>query len=235
MIKFFASLFLAIASVGAALATSFTGSFSWVAGTLNAPVTAGHAPQTISLKVGSSNFTYPNVYVAGTATYPTSTPFTLLLANSRPMAASFTSNSVVVLPNDASGVSARDSVPMTSSGFISNSIGFDSQYAPDLRLFYPPCTLGSLNFSAGILVTVANGIMNYNVALPAPGTPTVGTAVFSPSIPAPYTFNFTASGNGTFTVIGSGNVSNLTIAAASLGVATHFTTGSLSIGVIPIF
>ncbi len=234
---------LAVFAAGATMTfatTTISGSFIFVSGTSTTTITPKAAAQTITLKVGSTNETFSGVIVTGSTAAPimAGTPFEILEKGSQPFAASYTSTDLLANPTDLSGISGRRTIPMTTAGVLSDSIGFPvGEFDINIvSLFLPPCTLGSFEFKNGIDCIFSGEVKSYSIQVPtSTAVGTLGTAEYPLTVDPLESFSFTASGNGAITVNGSGTSSAassyqyLYLAGLISGSPTFFTAATLNV------
>lgn len=233
---------LALLAVGATMsfATTISGSFIYVSGTTVATVTPKAAAQTVVLKVGSTNETFTDVIVTGSAanSIMAGTPFEILEKGSQPFVATFSSTNLIVGPTDLSGILGRRSVPMTTAGVLSDSVGFPvGEFDINLlSLYFPACTVGSFDFKNGILANFGSEVKSYSIAVPtSSSTATLGSAEYPLTQDPIESFSLLCSGNGGLSISGEGlseaasTYQYLYISGVLTGSPTFFTSAVLSV------
>lgn len=230
---------MAALTVGASMsfANTISGSFKWVTGTTTTTVAAKTTAQTLVIKVGTTNETFPDVMVpglAGVTSFPAGTPIALLEAGSQPFAATYPASSTVLFSDeDGSGIAGRRAVPISTAGVLSDSLLFPNYgtgYAA-IALAYPDFTIGTLAFKNGLVFNISSFISSYSIALPTATASTLGDIVIPTTDDPIESFDFEAIGNGTISVSGSGrsNSEILYVSGVAIGTATTFTTATFSI------
>lgn len=231
MLKAIASLSALFAVAALAGATVITGHFTWVVGTLTTNVTAGTAPQTIGVKVGTTVHTLSNTYITGIpgTLYPSGSNFEVLQSGSLPFAANYT---VLQVPISNGGWTAARNVPMSATGVLSANVGLPiTAYANSMVFYLPYFTLGTMSFRNGMQMTLGSDLASYSLTIPTASTPTFGTVVFPSNTTPVESFGMIATGNGTLNFFGTGNSNTLWVTGTLAGTSTIFTSASLSIGI----
>jgi hypothetical protein len=224
----------AIAVVAATCAfanDSISGTMSWVTGTSTATITPGAAAQTIVLKVGTTDVTYKDVMIIGNPAYDTISSGSLvelLLAGSQPFAANMSADSLVAFTsyNQDAGPQRRV-IPMSSTGVLSDSIGFlnDNSPTPNLELFFPTCNIaGTYAFYGGLDMQIGVPLTKYSVTLAKPGSLSgVSTVVYPAGLPM-NTFDFLAEGESTMELLGQSTSASVSVAGQFSGSVANFTS-----------
>lgn len=219
---------------------TISGTFIYASGTTVASVTPKASAQTVVLKVGSSDVTFTDVVVTGSASspIPSGTSFEILEKGSQPFNADFLVDSLLAGPTDLSGILGRRSVPMSSTGVLSDSIGFPvGQFDINtITLYFPACSVGTYEFKNGVNAVFGSEVKGYSIVIPSSSTTgTLGTVVFPLTQDIIQSFSLVAAGNGSLTMQGSGTCNvgsieqSLYLAGQVSGTPTYFTTASLTV------
>ncbi len=212
----FSKAFTTIAVLGLGAAMTFatgtiSGTFTYASGTTVASVTPSAWAKTVVLKVGATNESFTDVVVTGSTSspIPSGTSFEILEKGSQPFNAAFALDNVLVGPTDLSGVLGRRTVPMSSTGVLTDSIGFPVGPLDinTLILYYPACTVGggTYSFKNGLTAEFTSEVKGYSINIPtSSATATLGTVDFPLSQDPVESFSFVAAGNGTLTMQGGG-------------------------------
>lgn len=219
-----------LAGAACSLANTISGTFQWLQGTLVNSITPSQSAQTIQLKVGNTTYNLTNTYVPGISIngYGSGQPFVVMKSGSQPFAATYSSSGLVVF-NGAVGPSPieRCSVPMNTSGSIVGNIGFGpNEY---LQLLLPGCTVGTYSFPNGLTETIQAALPSFSLTSPTGTGSTCGTVTFPTGTASMNTFQFTGSGNGVLSMVGSSATKTVAVSGFTTGTATVFGQASLRI------
>jgi hypothetical protein len=242
MLKALAALAALTFGASITFAATLTGTFTYISGTTVATINPSASAQTVVLKVGTTNESFTDVIVTGAIGSPITagTPFEILEKGSQPFAATFAADTdLLVGPTDLSGILGRRSVPITTTGVLSDSVGFPiGEFDVNiLNFFYPAFTVGTVEFKNGMITTFSSEVKSYSIEIPtSTTTATLGTALFPTTQDPVESFSFLAVGNGGWTVTGSGASTAISSTERALyltgslaGTPTFFTSVTLSI------
>ncbi|HEY3781617.1 MAG TPA: hypothetical protein VGL56_11065 [Fimbriimonadaceae bacterium] len=238
MLKTLSILALVAIGVTCAFATdTISGSMGWVSGTATATINPSATAQTIVLKVGTVNKTYPGVLVIGSATStgPISSgdAVELMVAGSQPFAATYSAGGTISAFTAYSGddATARRAVPISTTGVTQDAIAFANTGQPTLEMLTPNCNIaGTYLFYGGVDLSIAVPVAKYSVSLPAPSVASGVSTVAFPTGSLPMnTFDFLAEGESTMEVGGRSSTTNVYCSGQFSGSVATFTSSVLSI------
>ena len=222
---------LAILISAASFATSISGKLVTVVGTTTSTITVGTTAVNLTLDVAGTDKTYTVLILGSTGSeYPSGTAFTIIQKTSIPFGGTYTADTCLAQSDYSGGITGRRTVPMSSTGALTENIAFPSPSYGGVAFYMPSFTLGSLSFPNGITVQYESLISSFSLSIPTGSTTTLGTVQFPASLLAPYGFEMVATGNGELDFTGEGNESLLTVAGNMQISGNTFTTASLTIG-----
>lgn len=229
---------VAALSANSLATTTISGTYKWLIGTLTANVNPKTTAQSVGIKVGTTNMTVANVMVTGNpaTTIYAGQAFTILNTGSQPFANTYSTLSLVAYNQyDGSGLVGRRTVPMDSTGTLTDAIGFagvpGSSTAPAaVTLLFPKFMLGTSSCLNGMIENLSEPINSFSLAVPTTTGSGCGSVAFPSSSVVPNGFSFSANGTGSLQMVGVSTTSSVAVAGITVGNAQYYTSVILSIG-----
>ncbi|HEY3781618.1 MAG TPA: hypothetical protein VGL56_11070 [Fimbriimonadaceae bacterium] len=232
MLKTLSVLALAALCATCAFATNtISGSMGWVSGTATATITPSTTPQTIVIKVGTTNTTYKSIYVVGDPNNDiiySGSPVELMVAGSQPFAATYSAGATISAMTSDGLATARRAVPVSTTGVIQYGIAFN---AGTLQIQTPNCNIaGVYLFYGGVDMSFELPLPKYSVTLPT-GNASVGVSTIAyPTTTLPENlFDFEATGESTIELFGESSSSSVYVSGRMIGPVATFTGAVLVI------